>query len=339
MRRGSAVFVDNMRILVTGGAGYIGSHAVRLFLERGHDVWAYDNGSFGHRASVPADRLVTGDLNEVHRIDHVLLEKRIEAVVHFAAFTFVGESVRDPAKYYQNNLVNTLNLLECMRRQRIARFVFSSTAAVYGIPDRSPIQEDDPKKPINPYGKSKLAVEQALSDYAQAYAWGYAALRYFNASGAHPDGTIGEDHDPETHLIPLVIQTALGQRPHIEIFGADYPTADGTCIRDYIHVVDLADAHLLALENLQPGSELRYNLGIGRGYSVREVIRTVEEVTGKKVTVKEGPRRAGDPPELVASSERIQRELGWKPKYTDLRAIVETAWKWHQSHPRGYRDR
>src|SRR5262249_50358539 len=268
----------------------------------------------------------------------LLLERRIEAVVHFAAFTYVGESVQDPAKYYQNNVVNTLNFLECLRRHRIGRFVFSSTAAVYGNPERVPITEEEPKRPINPYGQGKLTVEHALSDYARAYGWGVAALRYFNASGASPDGTIGEDHTPQTHLIPLVIQAVLAQRPHIEIYGTDYATPDGTCIRDYIHVDDLADAHLLALEHLGPGKELCYNLGIGRGYSVREVIRIVEQVTGKPVPVKEGPRRAGDPPSLVASSEKIQRELGWRPRYTELRAIVETAWNWHRSHPKGYQD-
>jgi UDP-glucose-4-epimerase GalE len=325
-----------MRILVTGGAGYIGSHAVRLFLSRGHDVWVYDNLSFGHRAAVPAERLVVGDLSELPRVDQLVLEKRIEAVVHYAAFAYVGESVQNPAKYYQNNLVNTLNLMDCLRRNGVSRFVFSSTCATYGIPERVPITEDTPQRPINPYGASKLAVEQALHDFAHAYRWGYAALRYFNASGASPDGGIGEDHDPETHLIPLVFYAALGRRPAIEVYGTDYPTPDGTCIRDYIHVDDLAEAHLLALERLQPGQEMRYNLGIGRGYSVREVIRTVEEVTGKKVTVKEGPRRAGDPPSLVASAEKAQRELGWRPRYTELRPIVETAWNWHRTHPRGY---
>jgi len=328
-----------MRILVTGGAGYIGSHAVRLFGERGHDVWVYDNLSLGHRGAVPAERLIVGDLNEVQKLDHVLVTQRIEAVVHFAAFTYVGESVKDPGKYYQNNLVNTLNLMECLRRHRIGRFVFSSTAATYGIPERVPISEEEPQRPINPYGQGKLAVEHALVDYATAYGWGFAALRYFNASGAAPDGSIGEDHDPETHLIPLVIYAAMGRRPHIEVFGTDYPTPDGTCIRDYIHVDDLAAAHLLALEKLEPGKALRYNLGIGRGYSVREVIRTVEEVTGKPVPVKEGPRRAGDPPVLVASSDKIQRELGWRPQYTELRPIVATAWNWHSKHPRGYNDR
>jgi len=328
-----------MRILVTGGAGYIGSHAVRLFMARGHDVWVFDNLTVGHRAAVPATCLLVGDLAETQRLDQILLEKRVEAVVHFAAFTYVGESVNEPAKYYQNNLVNTLNLLECLRRHRIGRFVFSSTAATYGTPQRVPITEDEPQLPINPYGQGKLAVERALADYARAYQWSYAALRYFNAAGASPDGTIGEDHDPETHLIPLVIQAAMGLKPRIEIFGTDYATPDGTCIRDYIHVDDLAEAHLLALERLEPGKELRYNLGIGKGYSVREVIRTVEEVTGKPVPLKEGPRREGDPAVLVASSEKIQRELGWKPRYAELKPIVETAWNWHKNHPKGYRDR
>ena len=327
-----------MRILVTGGAGYIGSHTVRLLLSRGHEVWIYDNLSEGHRAAVPAERLIVGDLCDVPQVDQLVMDRRIEAVIHFAAFTYVGDSVREPGKYYQNNLVNTLNLMECLRRNRVGRFVFSSTAATFGVPERAPITEDEPQRPINPYGSSKLAVERALADYAVAYGWGYAALRYFNAAGASPDAKIGEDHDPETHLIPLILQAILGQRPAIEIYGTDYPTPDGTCIRDYIHVDDLAAAHLLALENLQPGNGLRYNLGIGRGYSVREVIQAVESVTGKRVPVKEGPRRPGDPPVLVASSDRIQQELGWRPQYTDIRPIIETAWRWHSSHPRGYND-
>jgi UDP-glucose 4-epimerase len=327
-----------MKILITGGAGYIGSHAVRHFLERGHEVWVYDNLSMGHRGAVPAERLLVGDLTDLPHLDHEVLVRRIEAVVHFAAWTYVGESVREPGKYYQNNLVNTLNLMECLRRNKVWRFVFSSTAATYGVPQRVPISEEEPQRPINPYGSSKLAIERALADYAAAYGWGYAALRYFNAAGASPDGSIGEDHDPETHLIPLVIQAVLGQRPHIEVFGTDYATPDGTCVRDYIHVADLASAHLLALERLEPGKQLCYNLGIGRGYSVREVIRAVEEVTGKSVPVKEGPRRPGDPDSLVAASEKIQRELGWRPHYTDLRAIIETAWNWHRKHPKGYND-
>jgi UDP-glucose-4-epimerase GalE len=327
-----------MRILVTGGAGYIGSHSVKLFLDRGHEVWVYDNLSMGHRASVPAERLIVGDLNEIHKLDHVFVTQRIEAVVHFAAYAFVGESVTNPGKYYQNNLINTLNLMECMRRNGVKKMVFSSTCATYGIPQTVPITEEEPQHPINPYGNGKLAVEWALADYAHAYGWGYSALRYFNASGASPDGSIGEDHDPETHLIPLVLQVALGQRPHIEVFGTDYPTPDGTCIRDYIHVDDLAEAHLFALEKLHSGKGLCYNVGTGRGYSVREVIQTAEEVTGKKIAVEEGPRRPGDPPSLVASSDKIRHELAWRPRYSDLRAIVETAWRWHKSHPNGYGD-
>jgi UDP-glucose-4-epimerase GalE len=327
-----------MRILVTGGAGYIGSHAVKLFLARGHDVWVYDNLSFGHRAAVPAERLVVGDLSQADRLDQVMVERRVEAVVHFAAFAYVGESVKDPAKYYRNNLVNTLTLFEVMRRHKVGRVVFSSTCATYGIPDVVPIAEDEKQRPINPYGNTKLAVELALADYAAAYGWGYAALRYFNASGAAPDGTIGEDHDPETHLIPLVLQAIMGQRPAVEVFGTDYPTPDGTCIRDYIHVDDLAEAHLLALEALAPGKPLRYNLGTGRGYSVREVIRVAEEVTGKKCPVKEGLRRPGDPPALVAAADKVRRELGWSPRYPELKPIIETAWNWHRRHPKGYDD-
>jgi UDP-glucose 4-epimerase len=325
-----------MRILITGGAGYIGSHAVRLFLARGHDVWIYDNLSHGHRAAVPADRLIVADLADVHRLDHVLLEKRIEAVVHFAAFAHVGESVLQPARYYQNNLVNTLHLLDAMRRQHIQRFVFSSTCAIYGIPEKTPITEEESTTPINPYGQTKLAVERALADYSRAYDLGYAALRYFNAAGASADGALGEDHDPETHLIPLVFQAVLGLRPGLTIYGTDYPTPDGTCIRDYIHVEDLAEAHLRALEMLAPGRALQYNLGAGRGYSIREVIRTAEEVSGRKAPLKEGPRRPGDPPALVACSEKAQRELGWTPRYAELRPILETAWRWHQRRPKGY---
>lgn len=325
-----------MRILVTGGAGYVGSHTVKQLLERGHEVTVFDNLSAGHRQAVPPGRLVVGDLRDIDQVDQLLVVKRIEAVVHFAAHCYVGESVTNPAKYYINNLAYSLNLIERCRRNGIEKFVFSSTCATYGLPTAVPITEDQQQVPINPYGNTKLAVERALADYAAAYPFGFCALRYFNAAGAASDGSIGEDHDPETHLIPLVLQVALGKRPHIEVFGTDYPTPDGTCVRDYVHVDDLAAAHVLALDRIGPGSKLVYNVGIGRGYSVREVIETAREITGKPIAVREAPRRAGDPPVLVADASRIQRELGWLPKYTELRPIIETAWNWHRTHPAGF---
>ena len=325
-----------MRILVTGGAGYIGSHAVRLFLEHRHDVWVYDNLSFGHAEAVPAERLIVADLAERERLSAVLREKQIEAVVHFAAFAYVGESVEQPFKYYRNNVANTLILLEAMQSAGVSKIVFSSTCATYGVPAVSPITEATPQQPINPYGRSKLVVEWMLADAARSYGLGYAALRYFNAAGAHPSGEIGEDHTPESHLIPLILQTIMGQREAIHIFGTDYPTPDGSCIRDYIHVDDLAIAHLRALERLQPGKGLHLNLGTGRGYSVAEVIEVCEDVTQIKVKVIEGPRRAGDPPSLVASASQAREVLNWQPKYTDLRDIVETAWRWHRGHLNGY---
>lgn len=325
-----------MRILVTGGAGYIGSHTVRILQSRGHEVWVFDNLSFGHRKAVSTDRLIVGDLRDGDVLDHALLIHRIEAVVHFAAFCFVGESVKEPAKYYQNNVANALTLLERMRRHGVNKLVFSSTAATYGTPEHSPITEETRQQPINPYGRTKLMIEHAMSDYAHAYGWGCTALRYFNASGASADRTIGEDHDPETHLIPLVIQAAMKKRPHIEVFGTDYPTPDGTCIRDYVHVNDLGEAHALAIEKTVPGEFRAFNLGTGRGHSVREVIRTVEVVTGLTVPVKMGLRREGDPAELVASPAKAMKELGWRPRYPELDQIVESAWNWHRSHPNGY---
>jgi UDP-glucose 4-epimerase len=327
-----------MNILITGGAGYIGSHAVRYFIEHGHVVWVYDNLAFGHEAAVPRDRLIVADLSERERLLAVLKEKHIEAVVHFAAFAFVGESVEEPLKYYRNNIALSVELLEAMRATGVNKIVFSSTCATYGMPESMPITEETPQRPINPYGRTKLAIEWALADAATAYGLSYAALRYFNAAGAHPSGEIGEDHEPETHLIPLILQTILGQRPSIRIFGTDYPTPDGTCIRDYIHVDDLASAHLLALEKLQPGKGFCLNLGTGRGYSVREVIDACSEVTGCPVNTEDAQRRQGDPPVLVAAADRAQKLLSWKPQYQTLQRIVETAWKWHRSHPHGYKN-
>ncbi len=327
---------STVKVLVTGGAGYIGSHAVRLFAHGGHDVWVYDNLSYGHREAVPKGRLIEANSATAANWSRRLREHAIEAVMHFAAFAYVGESVTDPAKYYQNNVAGSLNLLEAVREVGIDRIVFSSTTATYGVPERMPITEQQLQQPINPYGFSKLVVEHALADYARAYGLGYAALRYFNAAGASPDGDLGEDHDPETHLIPLVLQVALGQRPHITIFGDDYPTPDGTCIRDYIHVDDFGAAHVAALEKLEPGEGLQLNLGTGRGHSVQQVIEACRRVTGHAIPSQVGARRDGDPPELVADSSLAQRVLDWRPGYTDLSEIVATAWKWHRSHPRGY---
>jgi len=325
-----------MKVLVTGGAGYIGSHAVRLLLAAGHDVRVYDNLSYGHRQAVPAGRLVEGQLLDRPRLISTMREHGTEAVMHFAAFAYVGESVSDPAKYYQNNIVASLNLLEAMREAGVRRIVFSSTTATYGVPERIPIREDEPQHPINPYGFGKLVIEQALADYSHAYGLSYAALRYFNAAGASPAGDLGEDHDPETHLIPLVLQVALGQRSHITVFGEDYPTPDGTCIRDYVHVDDLGSAHVAALDNLSPDMPLKLNLGTGRGYSVREVIDACRRVTGHAIPAEMGVRRPGDPPELIADATKAGEVLGWRPQYTDIESIVRTAWNWHSKHPKGY---
>ena len=325
-----------MNILVTGGAGYVGSHAVKLLAERGHDVWVYDSLAEGHRQAVSAEKLIVGDLLDRAKVESELCKHQIEAVMHFAAFAYVGESVTDPAKYYRNNVVGTLSLLDAMRSCGAKRIVFSSTCATYGVPERVPIREDHPQQPINPYGFTKLVIERALADYCHSYELGYAALRYFNAAGAASDGTIGEDHDPETHLIPIVLQVALGQRSHVDIYGTDYPTSDGTCIRDYIHVDDLATAHLAAIEKVEPGVELKLNLGTGNGASVREVIEACQAVTGREIATREIGRRPGDPPELVADANAARELLDWDPQFKSIRPIVESAWRWHSAHPRGY---
>ena len=327
-----------MNILVTGGAGYVGSHASRMLAAAGHEVWVYDNLSLGHREAVARGRLIEGDLHDGELIEQVLSEKSIDAVMHFAALTLVGESVSDPARYYRNNVLGAFSLLEAMRRAGVARFIFSSTTATYGEPETIPITEKEPQQPINPYGYTKLVIEKVLADYASAYGLAYAALRYFNAAGAHPDGDLGEDHDPETHLIPIVLQGALGQRDQITVFGSDYPTPDGTCVRDYVHVDDLAQAHLAALDRLQEGEGLHLNLGSGRGNSVREIVEASRRVTGCEIPVVEGERRPGDPPILVADASLARRLLDWEPRYTDIEQIIQTAWNWHRSHPHGYQD-
>jgi len=326
-----------MNIFVTGGAGYIGSHVVRRLLEAGHAVRVYDNLSEGHAAAVPQETLFQGDLMDEGRLAEGLAGG-FDCVMHFAANCYVGESMEDPEKYYRNNVVGSLRLASAMRNAGIERLVFSSTAATYGVPDVTPIPEDHPTRPINAYGQTKLDFEHALMYYAGAYGLGYAALRYFNAAGAAPDAAIGEDHDPETHLVPIVLQVALGQRDGVKIFGSDYPTRDGTCIRDYIHVYDLAQAHILAMGAIRPGRGRVYNLGNGNGYSVREVIETARRVTGHPIPAEDAPRRPGDPPDLVASSARIGEQLGWTPEYPDLETIIETAWRWHQANPQGYGD-
>ncbi|HMO85974.1 MAG TPA: UDP-glucose 4-epimerase GalE [Lacipirellulaceae bacterium] len=302
----------------------------------GHEPWIYDNLVYGHRAAAPARRLIEGDLHDGERLVAAMREHDIDAVMHFAAYCYVGESVTDPAKYYRNNVMGTISLLDAMRAADVRRIVFSSTCATYGVPDVVPITEAEKQQPINPYGYTKLVIEQALADYGAAYDFGYAALRYFNASGAAEDGSIGEDHDPETHLIPLVLQVALGQRDEVLIFGDDYPTPDGTCIRDYIHVDDLGRAHIAALELLQPGTALKLNLGTGAGASVMEVIEASRRVTGHAIPARVVERRPGDPPALVADASLARTTLGWTPRFVGIEPIVASAWQWHQAHPHGY---
>jgi len=326
-----------MRVFVTGGAGYVGCHALRALLEAGYEPVVFDNLSEGHRRAVGDCPLIEGDLAEERAVLSALKETGAQAVMHFAASAYVGESVDNPQKYYSNNVVNTLKLLGAMRKAGVDRLIFSGSCTVYGIPDEVPITEEAPLRPISPYGRTKTAIEWILADYARAYGLRYASLRYFNAAGAHPDGSIGEDHAPETHLIPLVIMAALRQKESLRIFGTDYPTPDGTCIRDYVHVMDLARAHVVALEALDEQSVMIYNLGTGRGHSVREVIQAVRQVSGRDFPVEEAPRRPGDPPELVASTRRIRKELGWQPRFSTIEGIVETAWRWHSAHPDGFR--
>lgn len=324
-----------MRALVTGGAGYIGATTAQSLIESGHEVVVYDNLSKGYAQAVPESAdLVQGDIADRGRLENVFREHRPEAVLHFAAWAEAGESMIVPEKYFRNNSASTLTLLELMLAHEVNKLIFSSTAALYGEPQRIPIQEDDPMRPTNAYGESKLLVERMLDWFHRIHKFRYASLRYFNAAGSN--GRSGELHEPESHLIPLVLQAARSRRDHISVFGTDYPTKDGTCVRDYIHVSDLADAHVLALEALDGHDKLIYNLGTGTGFSVRQVIEAAQRVTGKTIKVVEAPRRPGDPAVLVASSEKIRRELGWRPKYPHLDEIVSSAWEWSHKYPQGY---
>lgn len=330
-----------MNVLVCGGAGYIGSHTVYELIEQGHSVVVFDSLIKGHKAAVHKDaKLYIGDLRDEKAIDKVFNENKIDAVIDFAAFSLVGESCSEPLTYFDNNVYGTLRLLEAMNRAGVKRIVFSSTAATYGEPKNIPIVESDPTEPINPYGETKLTVEKMLKWSDKAYGLKYVVLRYFNAAGAHISGEIGEDHSPESHLLPIILQAAAGVRDHISIFGDDYPTEDGTCVRDYIHVTDLADAHIKALEKLnRDNTSATYNLGNGKGFSVKEVIECAKKVTGKDFKVLTEERRAGDPPTLIASSQKAMDELKWQPRFNTLPQIIETAWKWHSTHPNGYNDK
>jgi UDP-arabinose 4-epimerase len=317
-------------VLLVGGAGYIGSHTAKYLAQRGFLPVVYDDLSRGHREAVKWGPLEIGDIADRARLAEVLARHQPRAVVHFAAFAYVGESVGDPGLYYRNNVAGTISLLEAMRAAGVRHLVFSSTCATYGVPESVPLVEESPQNPINPYGRTKLMIEQVLADYARAYDFRAICLRYFNAAGADPDGEIGEDHDPEPHLIPLVLAAAAGRRPSVSIHGTDYPTRDGTCVRDFIHVTDLAQAHALALRHLLGGGAgVNLNLGNGAGYSVREVIAAAEKVTGKKIPVSLEPRRPGDPPELVGSAAKARAMLGWQPEYPSIETILATAWAWH----------
>ena len=325
------------KFLVTGGAGFIGSHIIKRLIEGQHQPTVLDNFSAGHRAAVRQCRVIEGDLNDRAFLKDVFSEENYDCVIHLAASINVNESVIDPLKYYQNNLVNTINLLNAMVRHKTNNIIFSSSAAVYGNPLEIPIVETSPTRPLTPYGRTKLAIENILADYYFAYGLKYIALRYFNAAGADVNGLIGEDHTPETHLIPLVLKVALDQKRQIKVYGTDWATADGTCVRDYIHVLDLADAHVLAAERLLNRDESAvYNLGCERGYSVKEVIDSARKITNHTIPAKNGNKRVGDPPVLVASSARIKADLGWTPQYENIETIIETAWNWHRNHPNGF---
>ena len=329
-----------MAILVTGGLGYVGSHAVKQLVDRGEEVICLDNLIFGHKAASSGSEVVIGDIGDQDLLRKIFSTHKVDAVMHFAAFAAVGESVADPQKYYINNISKSLAMLQVMLEFDVKKMIFSSSAATFGEPETVPIPEDHPKNPTNPYGRSKLMLEHILREYEHAYGIRSIFFRYFNASGADPSGAIGEDHTPEHHLIPLILQVALGQREKILIFGTDWPTPDGTCVRDYVHVTDLAQAHLLGLDALRKGKETTaYNLGNGNGYSVMEVVKVAEKVTGKPINAIPSDRRPGDPAVLVASSEKITKELGWSPKYPDLETIIKTAWNWHNTHPNGYGDK
>lgn len=326
-----------MNIFVTGAAGYVGSHCIRGLCDGGHNVVVLDNLSTGHREAVdPRATLITGDLGDAALLERTLTQGGFEAVMHFAASAEVAESMREPLAYYRNNVANTLSLLEAMRAHDIGKIVFSSSCATYGVPGAVPITETMPLDPISPYGRTKLAIEWLLRDSAAAWGLGATALRYFNAAGAAADGSIGEDHDPESHLIPRVLQVALEQTKGVKIFGVDYPTTDGSCVRDYVHVEDLSSVHRAAIETQPEGKFRCYNVGTGQGVSVKELIEAAREVTGHKIPASPAPRREGDPPELYADPTLIHTELGWQPSYTDIRSIVETAWNWHRTHPQGY---